>query len=506
MISSPPSFAKANGRWVLAATILASSMAFIDGTVVNVALPALQADLHTTANSLQWVVESYALFLAALLLLGGSVGDLYGRRKAFVFGVLVFAGGSTCCGFAPTIGALIAARAFQGVGAAFLVPGSLAIISASFPTSESGAAIGTWSGFTAITTAIGPVLGGWLVQHASWRWVFFINLPMAVAVVWMAHSHIRESRDEKSSGSIDWPGAVLVTSGLGATTFSLIQGSADRSAARWCGLLGITLIAAFVWFELRSASPMISPKLFRSRDFAGTNLLTLMLYGALGGVLYFLPLELIQVQHYSATEAGASLFPLILLISLFSRWSGGLLAKYGARLPLTVGPLIAAIGFLLMLRCGLPAPYWTSVFPAVLTLGLGLSITVAPLTTTVMQSLPAAEAGIASGVNNAVSRIAALLMVALFGLVLTSGFNRSLDGAIRHMALSSANRQGLAQERSKLAGAQIEDPELRLALEKAFVVGFHDVLWISAALAMLGACCAQMLSAKGVASTPTQSH
>ena len=297
-----------------------------------------------------------------------------------------------------------------------------------------------------------------------------------------------------------------MTSGLGATTFSLIQASADRTQARWCGLLGITLIAAFVWFELRSASPMISPKLFRSRDFAGTNLLTLMLYGALGGVLYFLPLELIQVQHYSATEAGASLFPLILLISLFSRWSGGLLAKYGARLPLTVGPLIAAIGFLLMLRCGLPAPYWTSVFPAVLTLGLGLSITVAPLTTTVMQSLPAAEAGIASGVNNAVSRIAALLTVALFGLVLTSGFNRSLDGAIRHMALSSANRQALAQERSKLAGAQIEDPELRLALEKAFVVGFHDVLWISAALAMLGACCAQMLSAKGVASTPTQSH
>ena len=504
MISSPPSSAKVSGRWVLAATILASSMAFIDGTVVNVALPALQADLHTTANSLQWVVESYALFLAALLLLGGSAGDLYGRRRCFVFGVLVFAAGSICCGFAPTIGMLIAARAFQGVGAAFMVPGSLAIISASFPASESGTAIGTWSGFIAITAAIGPVFGGWLVQHASWRWVFFINVPVAAAVVWLAQSHIRESRDEQSNREIDWLGAILVTSGLGAVTFSLIQASADRTAARWCGLLGIALIAALVLVEFRSASPMISPMLFRSRDFTGTNLLTLMLYGALGGVLYFLPLELIQVQHYSATEAGASLLPLILLISLFSRWSGGLIARFGARLPLTLGPLIAAVGFLLMLRCGLPAPYWTNVFPGVLTLGVGLAVTVAPLTTAVMQSLPAAEAGVASGVNNAVSRIAALLTVAVFGLVLTAGFNRSLDGAIEQMVLSSANREALARERAKLAGAEIEDPELRRALDVAFVVGFHEVLWISAVLAMLGACSAQMLTAKGAASPSAQ--
>jgi EmrB/QacA subfamily drug resistance transporter len=479
-------------------------VAFIDGTVVNVALPASQADLHATANSLQWVVESYALFLAALLLLGGSAGDLYGRRKFFVFGVLDFAAGSICCGFAPTIGLLIAARAFQGVGAAFMVPGSLAIISASFPASESGAAIGTWSGFTAVTTAIGPVFGVWLVQHVSWRWVFFINVPLTVVVVWLAQSHIRESRDEQSKREIDWPGTILVTSGLGAVTFALIQASADRTAARSCGLLSLTLIAAFVLVELRSASPMISPKLFRSRDFAGTNVLTLMLYGALGGVLYFLPLELIQVQHYSATQAGASLLPLVLLIFLLSRWAGGLIARSGARLPLTLGPIIAAVGFLLMLRCGLPAPYWTSVFPAVLTLGVGLAVTVAPLTTAVMRSLPAPEAGIASGVNNAVSRIAALLAVAVFGLVLTAGFNRSLDGAVRQMVLSSANREALARERSKLAGAEIEDPELRLALDAAFVVGFHDVLWISAVLAMLGACSAQMLSARCAASTPAQ--
>jgi EmrB/QacA subfamily drug resistance transporter len=502
LISSPSSSAKTSSRWVLAATILASSMAFIDGTVVNVALPALQADLHATANSLQWVVESYALFLASLLLLGGSAGDLYGRRKCFVFGVLVFAVGSMCCGFAPSIGILIAARAFQGVGAAFLVPGSLAIITASFPASERGAAIGTWSGFTAITTAIGPMFGGWLVQHISWRCVFFINLPVAAAVVWLAHAHVRESRDEESNRRIDWPGALLVTGGLGAVTFSLIQASVDRVAARWCGLVGIVLIATFVLVEMRSASPMISPRLFRSRDFAGTNLFTLMLYGALGGVLFFLPLELIQVQHYSATKAGASLLPLVVLISLFSRWSGGLIATYGARLPLTLGPLIAAAGFMLMLRCGLPASYWTTVFPAVLTLGLGLAITVAPLTTAVMQSLPAVEAGVASGVNNAVSRMAALLAVAVFGLVLTAGFNHSLDGAVRQMAVSSENRQALARERAKLAGAEIEDPQLRVALDRAFVVGFHDVIWISAALAVLSAFSAQMLSPKSVTSSP----
>jgi MFS family permease len=347
------------------------------------------------------------------------------------------------------------------------------------------------------------VLGGWLVQHVSWRWVFFINVPVAVAVVWLARSHIRESHDEESNRGIDWRGAILVTLGLGATTISLIQASTDGAAAFWSGLLGIVLIGTFVVVEMRSTSPMISPRLFRSRDFTGTNLLTFMLYGALGGVLYFLPLDLIQVQHYSATQAGASLLPLILLISLFSRWSGGLIATYGARPPLTVGSLIAAAGFFLMLRCGLAASYWTTVFPAVVTLGLGLAITVAPLTTAVMRSLPAAEAGIASGVNNAVSRIAALLTVAVFGLILTAGFNHSLDRMIQRIAVSPANRQTIARERSKLAGAEIDDPQIRLALDEAFVDGFHDVIWISAALAMLSALSAQMLSRKCIRNTVT---
>jgi len=471
-------------------------MAFIDGTVVNVALPALQAALHATATSLQWVVESYALLLASLLLLGGSLGDLYGRRRFFLIGVLIFTAASIACGLAPTIAILIIARGIQGIGAALLIPGSLAIISASFPEQERGRAIGTWSGFTAITTAIGPVFGGWLVQHVSWRCVFFINIPIAIAVVWLTLAHVNESHNEKATNTLDWPGGLLVTFGLGAITFALIQAPTGGRAVLFTAIAGLALLAAFILVELRSAHPMMSLNLFRSRDFAGTNLLTLMLYGALGGLLFFLPFELIQVQHYTATEAGASLLPLIVLMFLVSRWSGGLIATYGARLPLTIGPLIAAAGFLLMLRCGLPAPYWTTVFPAVITLGLGLSITVAPLTTAVMQSLPTTESGIASGVNNAVSRIASLLAVAVFGLVLTAGFNHALDNSLHHLNLTPAAQQSLTTERSKLAGANTTNPQLRQALDTAFVAGFHDILWISAALAFLSAVSSQIVSTR----------
>jgi EmrB/QacA subfamily drug resistance transporter len=320
--------ARTQANWVLGATILASSMAFIDGTVVNVALPALQTALQASVTQLQWVIESYALLLASLLLCGGSLGDLYGRRRFFLLGVILFAVASIGCGIAPSIEILILARAAQGIGAALLVPGSLAIISASFPESERGKAIGTWSGFTAITTAIGPVLGGWLVQHVSWRCVFLINVPLAIAVVWISLAHISESRDEQNPGSLDWPGAFLVTSGLGAVTFALIQAPTRGRLVPITGIAGVALLAAFILVELRSAHPMMSPHLFRSRDFAGTNLLTLTLYGALGGFLFFLPLDLIQVQHYSATAAGASLLPFVVLIFLISRWSGGLIATY----------------------------------------------------------------------------------------------------------------------------------------------------------------------------------
>jgi EmrB/QacA subfamily drug resistance transporter len=485
-----------NGPWVLTATILASSMAFIDGTVVNVALPALQSALHATVSDVQWVVESYALLLASLLLLGGSLGDLYGRRKIFVIGVLLFAVASTGCGFAPSIAALIVARGLQGVGAALLVPGSLALISASFAGAERGRAIGTWSGFTAITTAFGPVFGGWLVEHFSWRYVFFINLPLAAIVVLVSLWQVPESRNQCASRTLDWPGAILATLALGAITYALIEAQSGGIAVWICGFSGLGMLAVFLRVEAKSAAPMVSLSLFRSRDFTGANLLTLALYAALSGIFFFFPLDLIQVQRYSATQAGAALLPMILLMFVLSRWSGGLVARYGARGPLTIGTLIVALGFVLFLRPGVGGSYWTTFFPPVVVLGIGMSISVAPLTTAVMESLPTSEAGIASGVNNAVSRIAGLLSIAVFGLVLSAGFNRSLNRSLAQMQLPAAARQGIDQQRSRLAGAQTTDPHIRQAIDTAFVSGYRDVIWISVALTILSTLSAQRITGR----------
>jgi EmrB/QacA subfamily drug resistance transporter len=310
------------GAWVLVATILASSMVFVDGTVVNVALPALQSSLNTTVTDVQWVVEAYALFLATLLLLGGSLGDLYGRRRVFLAGVVLFAGASAWCGVAPDIRTLIMARAVQGVGGALLVPGSLALISSSFSVEDRGRAIGTWSGFTAMTMAVGPVMGGWLIQHVSWRWVFFINLPPAVLVVLISLVRVPESRDELMVRRLDGWGAMLATVGLCGITFGLIEAGRGGKRALIAGLVGVLSLAAFFALESRSEAPMLPLSLFRSRTFSGANLMTLFLYGALSAVLFFLPLDLIQVQHYSATEAGGALLPMIFLVFALSRWSG----------------------------------------------------------------------------------------------------------------------------------------------------------------------------------------
>src|SRR5881398_1858103 len=335
-----------NGRIVLAATILGSSMAFIDGTVVNVALPALQNALNATVIDVQWVIEAYSLLLSALLLVGGSLGDRYGRRRVFLIGIVLFAFASAACGFAANIHQLIAARALQGLGAALLVPGSLAIISSSFSEDQRGRAIGTWSGFSAITTAIGPVIGGWLIEHLSWRAVFFINIPLALLVILISLWRVPESSDKENAG-LDWWGAILGALGLGALVYGLIESSrlgfTDRSVGAAL-IAAAILLALFLILEARVPNPMLPLTLFRSRTFTGANLLTFLLYGALGGTLFFLPLNLIQVQGYSATAAGAALLPFILIISSLSRWSGGLIAKYGPKLPLIVGPLIAAFG------------------------------------------------------------------------------------------------------------------------------------------------------------------
>ena len=485
------------GGWILTAAILGSSLAFIDGTVVNVALPSIQHGLHATVSGAQWVVESYALFLAALILLGGVAGDLYGRRLIFTIGVLLFAAASAWCGFALDIRHLVAARALQGVGGAMLVPGSLALISAAFPTDQRGKAIGTWSGFTGITAAIGPVLGGWLVQHLSWRWVFFINLPIAVAVIAISFLFVPESCGERASRKLDIPGASLITLGLGLLVFGMIE-APNRgwtNPVTWgTTTVGVLAIALFLLREARTDSPLVPLSLFRSMNFSGANLLTLLLYAALGALLFFLPYNLIQVQGYTPTQAGAANLPLILILFFLSRWAGGLVARYGAKLPLVIGPTVAACGFLLFAKAGIGGNYWTTYFPAMVVLGLGMSGVVAPLTTTVMDSVNEPQAGVASGINNAVSRVASLLAIAVLGMVAFHLFNDQLAEKLNVSGLPDPMKQTVLQQRNRLT--QIEAPkglnsdqrqELKRSIDESFLSGFRWVMAISAALALFSA-------------------
>lgn len=491
--------AQGQERWILAATILASSMAFIDGTVVNVALPSLQQSLQATAIGVQWVVEAYSLFLSALLLVGGSLGDHYGRKRIFLIGVVIFALASAWCGIAPDINHLIIARAVQGVGGALLVPGSLAIISASFSEAKRGKAIGTWSGFSAITTAIGPVLGGWLVEHVSWRAVFYLNLPIAAAVVLISLWHVPESRDRETTGRIDLQGALLATIGLGGVIYGLIE-SSRAGFFEWRVLaataLGLVALASFVFVEMRAKSPMLPLKLFRSRNFSGTNILTLLLYFALGGGLFFLTLNLIQVQGFSPTAAGAALLPFVLIMFGLSRWSGGLVARFGPRLPLLVGPTIAAAGFALFAMPGTGAGYWSGFFPGVVVLGLGMAISVAPLTTTIMSSVAQSQAGVASGINNAVSRTAGLLAIAVLGVVMLQVFSGGLKHRLALLNISDESRNAIYEQRIKLGGIDVDTTAagssgpasnkqaIEQAIKDSFVSGFRTIMLIAAAMAL----------------------
>jgi EmrB/QacA subfamily drug resistance transporter len=485
-------------RWTLVATILASSMTFIDGTVVNVALPALQADLHATITDVQWVVEAYALFLGALILVGGAMGDQLGRKRVFLFGVASFTAASIFCGLAISPRMLIVARALQGIGAAFLVPGSLAIISAAFNDADRGRAIGTWSGFSAITTAIGPVIGGWLIQHVSWRAAFFVNVPLAAIVVMLSLLFMDESRDQARTARIDWKGALLGVIGLGGVVFGLLEwpplgpGNPLVSGSLALGALCLVLL---VVVERRDKNPMMPLDLFRSRTFTLANALTLLLYGALGVVLFLLPLYLIQVQHFSATEAGAALVPLATIMFTLSRWAGGLVARTGPRLPLTIGPMIAAIGIGLFARGGIGGSYWSSVFPAVCLLGFGMTITVAPLTTTVMGAVETHRAGVASGINNAVARVAGLLAIAVFGVLLANRFDAEVTPRLDRLALPPAVRAEVGKELPKMAGAELKNVALEPAqradvqrsIDDAFVSGFQLVVIGAAILALAGA-------------------
>ncbi|RKR39087.1 MFS transporter [Paraburkholderia sp. BL17N1] len=444
-------------KLALAATILGSSMAFIDGSVVNVALPSIQSELGASVAAIQWVVDAYLLFLGALVLVGGSLGDKLGRRTVFIAGIGLFTLASIGCGLAPGAAALIAARAVQGVGAALLVPSSLSIIGAVFDDKERGQAIGTWAGVGAITSALGPVAGGWLVDAFSWRAIFFLNVPIACATVALAVMAVPDSRQDDevnpsaraggatghAAAELDWPGAATATAGLAALTYGLTLASARGFGDRWvlASILGgLLVLSAFVALEARTRNPMMPLDVFRSRDFVGANLVTLLVYFGLGGALFFLPFTLIRAYGYSATQAGAALLPVPVTIGLLSRFTGGLTSRYGARALLTAGPVIAAAGFAMLALPWVGGEYWRGFLPALTVLGLGMTVTVAPLTTTVMASVSAARTGVASGINNAVARVASLLAIAVLGIVFVWSHDAALEARLDALHVPQAAR------------------------------------------------------------------
>ena len=490
-----------SGAWILAATILGSAMAFIDGTAVNVALPILQRDLRASIGDLQWTVNAYTLFLASLMLVGGALGDTLGRRRMFVVGIAIFAGASVWAGLSPNVTSLIVARAVQGIGGAIFVPGSLSLIGACFNDRERGQAIGTWSAASALTTVAGPVLGGWLAEEFSWRWVFFINIPIAVVVIAIALTRVPESRETGREGGIDWLGGLLATLGLAGIVFGLTQATEDGLASPAVlvpAVLGVALLAGFVVVEARAAHPMMPLHVFRSSSFSGANLLTLLLYAALGGLIFFVPLNLVQVQGYTATAAGLAMLPFMVLIATVSRWAGGLVVKVGAKIPLTIGPALVGVGFLLFARPGIEGPglgtYLMTWFPAVFLSGLGMAITVPPLVTVVLSTVDQRLSGLASGINNAISRAASLLAVAVFGVVALTMFNPALDSQLAERNVPPAVVAHLDGERTKLAGAELPEglseevaAVARGAVNEAFVVAFRGVAVVLAVLAFLSA-------------------
>ena len=408
-------YSSARGRWALSATVLGSAIAFLDATVVGIALPRIGKDFHADVASLQWVVSGYTLTLAAFLLLGGTLGDRFGRRRIFMIGVAWFALASIGCGLAPTAGFLVGARVVQGIGAALLTPGSLAIIQASFAPEDRARAIGAWSGLGGLAAAAGPLVGGYLLLVASWRWVFFINIPLAAFVLWISARHVPESLDPNAPDEIDVPGATLAVVWLAALTYTLIDGAALGWTPSVVGALVIAVggLVAFIWVEWRREHPMLPLTVFRSRQFSAANAVTFVVYASLSGALFLLPIQLQQVNGYSPIEAGMSFLPVTFLMLFLSPRSGRLASRIGPRLQMSAGPVVAGAGLALLSRTATDSNYVTGVLPGVLVFGLGLSITVAPLTSTAMSAAPAEHAGLASAVNNDVARFGGLVAVAV---------------------------------------------------------------------------------------------
>ena len=493
---------KHSGRWVLLATILGSSLTFIDSTVVNVALPVLQTKLDANVTDVQWVIEGYALMLASLILVGGSLGDKFGRKRIFSIGVVIFTIASAWCGFSRNVDELIVARLFQGVGGAILIPGSLAILSSSFEEGERGKAIGIWSSFSAITTAMGPLLGGWLIDNFSWRWIFFINLPIAAIVLLITFFRVEESRDNENNQRLDLVGSFLITIGLGFIVYGLIESSElglDNALVISLVAGGMLILLIFLYVESKIELPIMPLSLFKSRTFSGSNIITFFLYSALSGALFFFPFNLIQVQGYTATEAGAALLPLIISISLLSRWSGGIMDKYGAKLPLVLGSFIVAIGYFLLIIPDVRGSYWTTFFPGILVLGIGMGIIVAPLTTSVMSSVSTTRSGLASGINNAIARTAGLIAIAVVGIAVMNTFSYDLDKNLESISLTDKEISQLDSNKINLAAMEIPESVdattasfIKGAISDSFTSAFQVAMLISVILALAGSATAYL--------------
>ena len=489
--------------WIIAAASLGSGMAFLDSTILNVALPALQSDLGASVRAVQWTYGAYALVLSALLLVGGTLGDRFGRRRVFVLGATIFAVASVWCALAPGTAQLITARGVQGVGGALLVPASLAIIGASFEGRLKAKAIGTWGALSAIAMAVGPVLGGWLVEEVSWRAAFLINPVLAAVAIPIALWHVPESRDPEAH-NLDLVGAVLATTGLAGLVYALIESSAwGLGAPRVLVALTVGLIglASFIWVERRVKDPMVPPSLFRSRTFDGANLVTLLFYMALTGSLYFLPFLMMQVHGYSALVAGSVFLPFVAMAFLIGRLSGRISARFGTKIPLVVASLAVLVGLLLFAVPGVEhESYWTSFFPAMIVQGAGMALAITPLTTAALGSVDREHSGLASGVNNAVARVAGLMAVALLGVFVYGVFSMSLDARLHSMDLSEEVRSEMEAAKTHLGAAEAPEgvnagteAHIERAIDESFVAGFRAVMLVSAGLALASALVAALL-------------
>ena len=485
-------------RWTLISTILASGMVFIDFSALNVALPAIQTDMNISGKSLLWIINAYSLFLSSLLLVGGSLGDLYGRKKIFIIGIIIFSVSSFLCGISPGKGLLITARAFQGVGGALMVPGSLAIISAVIPAERRGKAFGTWSMFSALTTIIGPALGGWLAGLGLWRVIFFINIPFAIFTIAALIIKVPENKDH-SAKKLDITGAVLATLGLSGITYGFLEAS-DKGfgnpVIQLSLAVGLLALIVFIIVEKKSSHPMMPLNLFKLKRFSGVNAMTLFVYAALSASLFFLPLNMIQVQGYSEEIAGISLLPFAILISGLSRFSGIFSDKFGARLPLIAGSFLAGLGLLFFTFPGLTGgakDYWTTYFPGILILGIGMGIVVAPLTATVMECVPKDKTGIASGVNNTMARTAGLLAIAVLGAIILITFKNTLETNVNDLNISENKKTELINNAGDLAETQPpkqitteQTSQVEQVIKMSFIQSFDFIIYIAVALAWLG--------------------